>query len=501
MARIAVGGFIHETNTFAPTKARFEHFAMADGWPALTQGAELFEAVRGINLPVAGLVEAARAANHELVPLTWCSATPLAHVEREAYERIAGMLLDDIKTKGPFRAIYLDLHGAMVAEHFEDGEGELLRRIRVLVGERLPIVVSLDLHANVTEAMVRHASALVAFRSYPHVDMHETGMRSGRVIDRLLAGAPCHKAFRKLPFLIPLSWQCTMIEPAASIYRLLGELENEPGMISLSFTPGFPPADIWECGPAVVTYAETQAAADRAADRLAAKVIESEAAFAGRIWQPDEAVEHAMRLARSATRPVILADTQDNPGAGTNAETMGMFEALLRHHAEGAVFGLVADAEAAAEAHQAGEGAILDLAVGNKTPVPGFAPFRGRFKVERLGSGSFTATGPFYRGSRMQLGPMALLSCDGVRLVVASRKQQAADQSMFRHLGVEPVDQKILVLKSSVHFRADFQPIAEEVLVVAAPGGNPADHLQLPYKHLRPGLRLMPLGPAFAPRV
>jgi microcystin degradation protein MlrC len=194
---------------------------------------------------------------------------------------------------------------------------------------------------------------------------------------------------------------------------------------------------------------------------------------------------------------VILADTQDNPGAGTNAETMGMFEALLRHRAEGAVFGLVADPEAAAEAHQAGEGASLDMAIGNKTPVPGFAPFRGRFTVERLGSGSFTATGPFYRGSRMQLGPMALLSSAGVRLIVASRKQQAADQSMFRHLGIEPADQKILVLKSSVHFRADFQPIAEEVLVVAAPGGNPADHRQLPYKHLRPGLRLMPLGPAF----
>jgi microcystin degradation protein MlrC len=499
MARIAVGGFIHETNTFAPTKARFEHFAMADGWPALSQGPAMFEAVHGINLPVAGLIEAAHAADHELVPLTWCSATPLAYVERDAYERIAGMLLDDIREKGPFRAIYLDLHGAMVAEHLEDGEGELLRRIRELVGERLPIVVSLDLHANVTEAMVRHASALVAFRSYPHVDMHETGMRSARVIDRLLAGTSCRKAFRKLPFLIPLSWQCTMIEPAASIYNLLGDLEREPGMISMSFTPGFPPADIRECGPALVAYAETQAAADRAADRLAAKVIESEAAFAGKIWQPDEAVLHAIRRAGTAAKPMILADTQDNPGAGTNAETMGMFEALLRHRATGAVFGLVADPEAAALAHQAGEGAELEMAVGNKTKVPGFAPFRGRFKVERLGSGSFTATGPFYRGSRMQLGPMALLSSQGVRLVVASRKQQAADQSMFRHLGLEPVDQKILVLKSSVHFRADFQPIAEEVLVVAAPGGNPADHLQLPYKHLRPGLRLMPLGPAFQP--
>jgi microcystin degradation protein MlrC len=497
MARLAIGGFIHETNTFAPTKARFEHFAMADGWPALVRGPALVEAVKGINLPAAGFVEATRELGHELVPLTWCSATPLAHVERETYERIAGMLLDDIEQALPLDGLYLDLHGAMVAEHLEDGEGELLKRIRALVGEMLPIVVGLDLHANVTEAMVRHATALVAFRTYPHVDMAETGARAARLLDRLSGGTPCFRALRKAPFLIPLTWQCTLIEPAASIYRRLEELESEPGILSTSFTPGFPPADIRECGPAVIVQATTQAAADRAADLLEQLVEKSEPAFAGRIWKPDEAVAEAMvREARSA-KPVILADTQDNPGAGTNSDTMGVFAALVRAHAKGAVVGLVCDPESAARAHEAGEGKTIEIGLGNKSGLPGLTPYQGRFKVERLGSGSFTATGPFYLGSRMQLGPMALLEHEGVRVVVSSRKQQAADRSMFRHVGIEPERQKILALKSSVHFRADFQAIAEEILVVASPGPNPADHLQLPYKHLRPGLRLMPLGPAF----
>jgi microcystin degradation protein MlrC len=500
MARLAIGGFVHETNTFAPTKARFEHFAMADGWPALVRGPELIEAVHGINLPAAGFVEMAHALGHELEPLTWCSATPLAHVEREAYERIAAMLLDDIRKALPLDGLYLDLHGAMVAEHLEDGEGELLARIRKLVGERLPIVVGLDLHANVTEAMVRHASALVAFRTYPHVDMAETGARAARLLDRLVAGTPCFKALRKIPFLIPLTWQCTLIEPAASIYRRLDELEREPGMLSLSFTPGFPPADIYECGPAAVAQATSQAAADRAADALAELVEASEPAFAGHLWQPDEAVREAVRLSGTATRPVVLADTQDNPGAGTNSDTMGLFEALVRGRAEGAVVGLVCDPESAARAHEAGEGAVVELALGNKSGLPGLVPCRGNFKVERLGSGRFTATGPFYRGSRMQLGAMALLEHKGVRVAVSSRKQQAADRSMFRHLGVEPERQKILALKSSVHFRADFQDIAEAILVVASPGPNPADHTKLPYKHLRPGLRIMPLGPAFEAR-
>jgi microcystin degradation protein MlrC len=497
MARVAIGGFIHETNTFAPTRAKFEHFAMADGWPALVRGPALIDAVRGINLPAAGFVEATGELGHVLVPLTWCSATPLAHVERDAYERIAAMLLDDIKQAMPLDGLYLDLHGAMVTEHLEDGEGELLARIRALVGDRLPIVVGLDLHANVTEAMVRHATALVAFRTYPHVDMAETGARAARLIDRLTAGTPCYRALRKAPFLIPLSWQCTLIEPAASIYRRLEELERRPDILSVSVAPGFPPADIRECGPAVIAHATTQAAADEAADLLEQLIEKNEAAFAGRIWKPDEAVAEAMvREARSA-KPVILADTQDNPGAGTNSDTMGIFSALVRARAGGAVVGLVCDPESAARAHEAGEGQTIEIGLGNKSGLPGLEPYHGRFKVERLGSGSFTATGPFYLGSRMQLGPMALLEHEGVRVIVSSHKQQAADRSMFRHLGIEPERQKILVLKSSVHFRADFQEIAEEILVVASPGPSPADHLQLPYRHLRPGMRLMPLGPAF----
>jgi microcystin degradation protein MlrC len=496
MARIAVGGFQHETNTFAPTKARFEHFEMADGWPALTTGPELFDAVKGINLPAAGFVDAARAAGHQLVPLLWCSATPLAHVEQDAYERIAAMMLDELRRAGPLDAIYLDLHGAMVTEHLEDGEGELLRRIRGLVGPDLPVVASLDLHANITADMVARATALEAFRSYPHVDMAETGARAAVLVDRILReGAPA-KALRKPPFLIPLVWQCTMIEPAATIYRELAALEGGD-VVSMTFTPGFPPADIAECGPAIVAYAKTQAAADRAADRLAALVLESESAFAGHIYTPDEAVRHAVRESRAGRHPIILADTQDNPGAGTDSDTTGLFEALVRNGAEGAVEGLICDPDVAAIAHQAGEGSEIAVALGEKSGLPGHRPFEGTFKVERLGNGRFTATGPFYSGSRMQLGRMALLSINGVRAVVSSRKQQAADQSMFRHLGIEPREQPILALKSSVHFRADFQPIAAEILIVAAPGANPVDHLALRYRHLREGVRLMPMGPAF----
>src|SRR6202035_45217 len=195
MARIAVGGFQHETNTFAPQRATWDDFARADAWPGFIRGPELIEAVHGYNIPIAGAVEALRARGHELLPLCWCSAPPSSYVERDAYERVAGAILDDLAAQAPVDGIYLDLHGAMVAEHHEDGEGELLRRIRALLGDRIPIVASLDFHSNMTREMVRHASAMVGYRTYPHIDMAATGSRAAELLDRLIREKwPLYKA-------------------------------------------------------------------------------------------------------------------------------------------------------------------------------------------------------------------------------------------------------------------------------------------------------------------
>ena len=497
MARIAIGGFQHETNTFAPVPATYQDFVQPGGWPALSRGTAMFDALAGINLPAAGFIESAKRMGHELVPLLWCSAIPSGPVTEDAYERIAGELATRLSAVRPIDALYIDLHGAMVAAHLDDGEGELLRRLRRLVGPEFPIVGSLDLHANVSRSMVEESTALIAYRTYPHVDMAETGQRAALLLERLLRGGHLAKALQRPSFLIPLTWQCTMVDPAASIFRELARSE-EGEVASLSFAPGFPAADVHDCGPSVLVYAETSLTAQRAADRLAAMIGEAEPHFAGKIYEPDEAVLEAKRLAAAGGRPVILADTQDNPGAGGNSDTVGLIEALLRHRTEGAVVGLLYDPATAAAAHAAGEGAELEIAIGEISRLPGHRPLAERFRIERLGDGRFTATGPFYAGNRMELGPMACLAVSGVRILVSSRKQQAADQAMFRHLGIEPAAQKILVLKSSVHFRADFQPIAGAILIVAADGPNPVDHRKLRYRKLRPGIRLMPMGPAVA---
>ncbi len=492
MARIAVAGWQHETNTFAPVKADFADFEQAGGWPGLSRGREMFDAVEGVHLPVTGAIETLDRHGHELVPLLWCAATPSAHVTEDAFERISEMLLIDLERALPVDGVYLDLHGAMVCEHLQDGEGEFLQRLRALVGDDLPVAVSLDLHANVTEAMLRHTSVLDIFRTYPHVDMGETGARTADHLHRILeTGERWAATLRRTEFVIPLNWGCTFVEPAKSLYEGIPHLIADP-VTAVSLACGFPLADIAEMGPSIVAYARDQESADRAADALLGLVNENEAAFAGQIWDPGEAVAEAVQRAARASGPVVLADTQDNPGGGGTGDSTGLLRALVESRATGAVLGVLCDPDAAAAAHTAGVGAELSLELGGKSGAAGQTPYGARYKVLALGNGRFTATGAMWLGSRMRLGPMALLEVSGVRVLVASKAEQAADQAMFRHLGVEPAEQSIMALKSSVHFRNDFQDIADSILVVAAPGPVYADPSRLDFRNVPPDLRLAP---------
>jgi microcystin degradation protein MlrC len=434
-----------------------------------------------------------------MVPTISCGASPSAHATEDAYERIVQVMVDGIRAAGPLDAVYLDLHGAMVTEHLDDGEGEILARVREVIGKDLPMVVSLDLHANVTPEMVEHADALIAYRTYPHVDMAETGRAAARHLALLLGTKQKFaKAFRQLPFLIPISWQCTNDQPTMGIYQKLASLESD-AVPTLSFAPGFPAADFVHCGPSVFAYGATQADADAAADAVAALIESHEEDFDGRIFTPDEGVRHAMELAKTATKPIIIADTQDNPGAGGDSDTTGMLRALVRNNARRAATGVIYDPASAKAAHAAGVGASVTLALGGRSGIPGDAPYKETFIVEALSDGQFVAGGPYYGGRDMDMGPSAALRIGDIRVVVSSHKAQLADQAMYRYVGIEPTEQAILVNKSSVHFRADFEPIAEQLLICAAPGAMPADTAALPWTRLRPGVRVKPNGAPFAP--
>ncbi len=507
MARIAVGGFQHETNCFVPTRTDYEYFAAHRDRPPLVRGAAVLEWLGDTSFALSGFLREmgwraapGGAGEHEWVPLVWTSGGAGGLVTHDAFERITAELTGRLSEAMPVDAVYLDLHGAMVCEDFEDAEGELLRRVRAIVGESVPVVYSLDYHANVTPAMVALGDGVQAYRTYPHIDRVDTGVRAARVLRQVLAeGRPAGRALRKPGFLLPLNDQCTQIDPSRAIVALSASLEGGP-VFSVAYLAGFAPADLHDTGPSVVVYARTQADADAAAYTLASAIEAREAEFAQPMLDPDTAVREAMRIADRATRPVVIADTQDNPGAGGTGDTTGMLAALVRNGARDAVLGFLFDPDAARAAHAAGEGATIELALGGRHGPEGCEPCLARYRVARLGDGRMTTTGPSVGGRRIDLGPMALLAIDGVSVVVTSKRMQAHDQAPFRHLGIEPAAQRILVLKSTVHFRADFQPIADTVLVALAPGGHVVDPTRYPYRRLRANVRLYPLGPAHSPR-
>ena len=488
--RIAVGGFMHETNTFVTAPTTWDDFVRAGPWPTVTEGEAIGSVFRGLNLGIAHFMEKAQAAGHAIVPLVWAAAQPGGRVTDDAFERMAGKLTVALQREPP-DAVYLELHGAMATQSHDDGEGELLHRLRSTLGA-VPILVSLDLHANVSPLMVELADFISSYRTYPHTDWGLAGARCAEWLDRVLSWKPRPaRALRQCPFLIPITAGCTYTEPSGGLYQRLRKIEQASG-VHLALNMGFPPADIRDVGPSVTAYGETQAAVDAAADALFSALLAAEREFAAHRPLPAaEAVAKAIRISASASRPVVLSDTQDNPGAGAPSNTTGLIAELLRQGAARTAAGIMHDPAAAAAAHRAGRGGTVEILGGGGTG-PGQVPLPGPWLVAALSDGRFRGTSPMLRAAETSMGPTALLVQGGVEVLVASIRQQPIHREAFTHVGVDLASRAIVALKSSAHFRAGFQEIAEEVIVCLAPGVNLEDPGCFAFTKIRPGVRLRP---------
>ena len=480
VAKIIVAGFQHETNTFSPIPTRMEDFEQDDLWPGLTRGTDLPSRFRGTNIPIAGFLDACR---HQTIPTIWASAEPGSYVDDAAFDRIAGEIVNSV-AKSKADAVYLDLHGAMATRSYQDGEYELLRRIRSRVGSDVPIAVSLDLHGNISRDFFELASVVTVYRTYPHTDLAETGGRAAVLLDRAMSG-PIFKSFRQIDFMIPITAQSTNHRPADRIYAMLDSF----GSATVDVCLGFPPADVHCNGPSVFAYADSPAAADHAADAVAMVIQRSESAFSSKLVNARDAVRMA---ARNLPETTVIADPQDNPGAGATGETTGLLKALIEQRVPDAAFSMFHDPVAASLAHESGIGSEINVSLGGHY-TEFSTPLEACMEVVALSDGPFLLTGPVYGGSTANLGRIAHLRLKGtnVDVVVGSRRTQNADKAMFRVVGIEPADRKIICVKSSVHFMADYQDIASQVLFAESPGANPCRLDQIPFRNLRRGMRLL----------
>ena len=484
MTRVAVAGFQHETNTFTPFPTTMEMFERRGAWPELTRGAVVMERFHGLNIPLSGFIAACP---HEVVPLLWAGAEPGGYVDEAAFDVIVAEIVEGVRAAVP-DAVYLDLHGAMVTRVYDDAEAEILRRIRAVTKPDLPIAVSLDLHGNLSRGFFDLATVVTVYRSYPHTDMAETGARAARLLDAALAG-PVAKAFRRGTYLIPITAQSTAFSPGQDLYGALPARDA----LSVDLALGFPPADVAELGPVIFAYAWTQAEADHAADETAQHLAAVEGTFDARLLPADAAVAQALALPAG---PVVIADAQDNPGAGGTGETTGLLRALIAAKVPDAVLSMLHDPQSAAAAHAAGEGAEITVQLGGRFRQYS-DPLEVVVMVEALSDGRFQFTGPMFGGSKADMGPVARLRVKGtgVTVVVGSQRAQNADQEMFRVVGIEPKDHAIVCVKSAVHFMADYRQIAVEILFADISGANPCHLETIPYTRLQVPLRLGPGGP------
>jgi microcystin degradation protein MlrC len=480
--RVFVAMVSHETNTFSTIPTDRRQFAARE----LRYGGEILEAYRGTGTCLGGMIDVAAQRGLTLVPSVAASASPAGRVTRDIYAEIKARLLDDLGQAGSVDGILLDLHGAMVPEGIEDGEGDLLAAVREVVGLDLPVVTTLDLHANVTTTMARLSTLLHGYKTYPHVDMAERGQEATtRLIDVVEGRLRPTVALRQPPLLPPIAGQLTARGPMRRLYDLAAEMERRAGVVSISIFAGFPLADIHDAGLSVYVATDgDQPLADACADRLAATAWEHRQEFVHRAPPVREAVAQALALAREG-RPVVIADIADNTGGGAAGDTTEVLRELLRVGARGTTVACLWDPEAVQACLRVGVGATATLAVGGKVDPHHGAPITVSGRVRTLSDGRFIHKGPMLRGLEGRLGPTAVLDVDDIKIILISHRWQTLDPEMIRMVGIDPLGERLLVVKSTIHYRAAFEPLAHAIVEVDAPGLSSSNLARFDFTRVR----------------
>jgi len=490
MYRVATAGFQHESNTFSSVPASLDKFVRA----GILEGDEIRAQYETSQTTLAGFFAVAAADPEiELVPLVFTRLTPMAAITHEAIAHIMDRILTALRDNGPWDAILLPQHGAAVSETWPDADGELVRRVRELVGPDVPIGLALDMHGNISAQMIDNADITTVYQTNPHIDAYEQALLCARLTFRLMRGEirPC-KALRAPPLLVNILNQGTDDSPMKDLLRIADEQRKRPGVLSLSVVEGYPYADVAEMGMSFIAITDgDQALADDVADQLAKAAW----SMRGALNTGGTGVDEALVRARAAnTGTMVLFDVGDNVGGGSPADSTIVLHAARRLGISGLLQALC-DPEAVLACQAAGVGGRVDMVVGGKTDDRHGAPFPVKGVVTALSDGRYEETGPTHAGFRFfNDGPSAAIKTDdGYTIVLITYPGGTMSQQQFRALGIEPSAEKIIVAKGVHSPRPAMEPIAREMIWVATPGVTTADLTTFTYHHRR--VPIYPLEP------
>ena len=494
--RLVLAMLKHETNTFSPVATDIARFA---AW-GLHYGDDVVAKYENTAMPIAAYLKLARVAGAEIVTPIAAEAMPSGPLTEETYEALVAPILAAIEAGCD--AALLDLHGAMVCEHTDDGEGTLLARIRALRPD-LPIAVTCDLHANLSDAMVRNCTALIGYKTYPHVDMYAVAEQVGRVVLDAMAGR-CKPvmAWGRLPLLSQTLRQGTADMPMKGIQALATVLEREPHILCATAFGGFPMADIPIAGNSAIVVADgNNAAAESAAQRLLDESWAARTEFT-HVHEPLKAAVTRAKAVNAA--PIVLLDHADNVGSGGTSDVMTVIAEILRQDLQDVAVATVWDPAAVATMAKAGLGAQVTLTLGGHSDMPSIGlagkglTVTGR--VRHLADGRWRVAGPMYTGVEVNTGPTAVLEIGTVRIVVVSQHHEPWDTGIFSANGIDPAAQRFLLLKSRIHYRAGFAPLARATFTLDGEGVTTSDNGKLTYNRLARPIYPLDPGPFPAPR-
>jgi microcystin degradation protein MlrC len=475
--RIAIGQMSHEANTFIRAQTDLAEFK-AIGW---AKGEEIIANEAGHRSYVGGMIDAARELGVSLAPTFSAAGGAAGTIAREAYEVIRDELLASLEAVLPVDAVCLALHGAAIADGVDDVEGDILIRLRRLVGPDVPVVVTLDLHGNVTQEMVEQADLLLGVNFYPHVDTYERGYEAVQLTVQIVRGEIQPTAYLALPpMMIPST---TSEAPAATrINEACWAWEGKPGMLDCTFFHGFGWTDLPRAGVSIYAASDGDPAlAKDAAEDVAALLWQTREDF---ILPPVSAAEAIQRALQSEGRPVVINDGSDDPGGGAPGDGTYLLREMIAAKLDDACFGFIVDPETAAQAHAAGVGQTISARLGGKTDDMHGAPIETDAYVKSLTDGKFLHTTPMGPGEPADYGLCARLMIGGIDVIVTSFRTQTLDQEIFLLHGIDVMRRKIVALKSSDHFRAAFRPLAAAIIGCNTPGIVSADLTTLPYRRL-----------------
>lgn len=483
--RVAVTMMSHETNTFSPVITDLARFSGGRMEPI--SGRAAIETYTGTASCLGGYLKVCNERGAEVVMSIAAGAAPSGPVEDDAYEYMTQKI---VAAAADCDMLLLDLHGAMVTRSFEDGEGELLRRIRA-VAPNLPIAVSLDMHANLYDDIVKLATVVTGYHTYPHIDMDSTAERGANILFDAIAGKHTPTmSWGNAPMLPHVMRQGTDDWPNQALQNRAKALEQE-GVLGVSLFTGFPHADIHNAGLSVVVITDNdQAQADAYRDELLDAAWDARADFVYEVEPLDQSVSRATDLAHEAgDGPVILLDHYDNTASGGTMDTTEVLAEILRQNLDDvAVFGFY-DPAAVDAMMAAGIGSTVTVSLGAKLPMPALAqqsePLTLTGQVKLLSDGRFPATVQMSRGLTMNMGNAGVLRVGGVDIVVVSRHIEPFDPGCFTSLGIDPTARKYLMLKSRIHYRVGFKPIAKAIVECAGRGVCTSDYSEVEFKHVR----------------